>query len=474
MKQGKQWRIVNAAAGLLLALLLCFTTLAVYAEDGQSLYQPPFEPQAQAVYITNMDSDMVVYQKNAETPMAAASLVKMMTSILLVEHVEANGLNWDEPTIAAEQWVFDELFGKNASHADVRQGEVLTSRELLYAMLLPSANEAALVIADFVSGGYYKNFVYLMNQKAQALGCTGTSYADPNGLSEENVTTARDMALITKEFMSHPLLVEVAGTATYEMAAHNHAAPYNILTTNRLLVSSDSYARKFPKVNGTVKAGKTGSLGEWQNFASMAVKNEESYICVVLQSPNAADVVREEIGGSHYRPALYETAQLYDWVFATFAVQPSLDVNRPITEVKIKYSTKQDSVRLIPAEALKAVLPKEGQELLTMQFTLPDYLETPVKQGDKAGTVTVLVEGKEIGTVELLVSQDVERNFTLYIWENVKGFFGGTIFKVLLLLILVAGVAFAVYTVQVNRRKQEAKRREMSQKNQFRKGGKNG
>lgn len=451
MEYTKRNRNLRCAAAALVCLLLCLLcAVPVQAAEG-GLYRLPedFTLQAGGVILINANSGAVVYEKNADDQFVCASLVKMMTCILAMENVA----DLDAPTMEARGWIYDELYGKNASHADIRKGEVLTMRELLYAMLLPSANEAALITADFISGQYYQNFIYMMNQKAAALGCTNTVFADPNGLSEENLTTPRDMALILQAFVSYPELVEIAATPVYEMAAHNHEAPYNILTTNRLLVESDPYARAFPKVRGAVKAGKTGSLGEWQNFASMAEVDGESYYCVVMNSPNAADATAGE-GATRFRPALYETAALYNWVFTNYEVQPALDVERPITEIRVKYSTKQDSVRLLPESNLATVLPVDGSQEIEKVFALPQFLEAPVAKGDRVGTVALLIDGTPIGEVDLIVSQDVERNPTLYIMEQVKGFFGSTLFKVLLMLVVVAVVLYIGLVMQAGRRRQ--------------------
>ena len=178
------------------------------SQRGTGLYMPDdFDIAAAAVYLVNEETGTVLYAKNENEPLVMASLVKMMTCILTVENVA----DIDAETVTADKsWIFDELYGKNASTADIRPGETLTVRELLYAMLLPSANEAALLAADYVSGGYMKNFLYMMNTRAQALGCTNTVFVDANGLSEGNLTTAKDMYLIARAFMSYPVLVEIA------------------------------------------------------------------------------------------------------------------------------------------------------------------------------------------------------------------------------------------------------------------------
>ncbi|MFV0351648.1 MAG: D-alanyl-D-alanine carboxypeptidase family protein [Oscillospiraceae bacterium] len=460
MKTAVYKKIRGTTAVLLVLLCMFFAwpmsaKAAVY-QDG--LYQPETEPQAASAILVNENSGAVVYAKNADEQQQMASLVKMVTALVVMDNVK----DLDAETVTAEGWVFDALYGLNASTADIRKGETLTVRELLYALLLPSANEAALMLAGYVSGGYTENFIYLMEQKVASLGCTSTVFGDPNGISENNLTTARDMALIVREFMKNPTLVEVAATSTYKMAAHNHAADYNIFSTNRLLLKTDPYSLKFKSVIGTVIAGKTGSLGEWQNFASQAVKDDILYTCVVLNSPNAADVVAQENKYQYSRPALYESAQLYDWAFTTLTIQPVIEEGKAVTEVKVKFSSDKDSVLLEAPEALTAVLPKDGSAVVEKQFDVPDAVDAPVKEGQVIGSVTFLVDGKEIGTAPLAATQSVSRNYILFIIYHIKNFASTAAFKWILLLLI---LAVTVYGLLVYRARKKYKKRQAAPKN---------
>ncbi|NLW79242.1 MAG: D-alanyl-D-alanine carboxypeptidase [Ruminococcaceae bacterium] len=433
-------------------------------EAEADLFAPDYTPQAEAVCLVNENSGLVVYEKNADAPMVSASLVKMMTCILAVESVQKAGQTLDEVLVDSTDkgWVYDALYGKNASTADIRKGEILSVRELLYAALLPSANEAALLLADYVSIGYIPNFIYMMNARATALGCTGTVFTDPNGLDEGNVTTARDMTKITRAFFSVPELAEIAAAASYEMAAHEkHDAPYFIHTTNRLLVPSSPYYNAFKKTAGCVVGGKTGSLGEWQNFASLATQDGMTYICAVLHSPNAADPIGADLSPAQARPALYESAALYNWAFAALEVRPALDVTQPVTEIRVKFSTQQGSVRLMPGDDVTALLPKEaGNDQIRRHYDLPEYLEAPVQAGDAVGSVTLVLAGQVLGSTQLYVEKDVARNGLLYALDGVGQFFTSLYLRVLVVTVLVAAALFVLVMFLLNRHKAQKKQRQ--------------
>ncbi len=435
--------------------------------EGQGLFLPPFEPAASAAILVNEDTGLVVYEKNADTPMVSASLVKLMTAILTIEHVE----DLDAETVTADSWVFDSLYGLNASLADIRNGETLSVRELLYALLLPSGNEAALILADYVSGGYIENFYFMMNSRAVALGCTGTTFVDPTGLSEQNITTARDMALIMREFCNFPELIEISGTSQYEMAAHEaHTEPYNIFNSNRLITETSPYYTSLGEARGTVQVGKTGTLGPWQNFACMAETEEARYISVVLASPNEADAVGATLSPAQTRPALYETGLLLDWAFANFEVSSVLDTTMPITEVPLRYSRDSDNVKLLPTDNLYTLMPSEESGSVTetdLEFTVPEFVEAPLEEGMAVGSVTVslLIDGQTagvIGTSDLVTQNSASRDLVLYSVRRVQEFFASTYFLItigILFFLVILYVAFAFLSAYVRAKKKPKNRR---------------
>lgn len=411
----------------ILAVLVIAVTLALPASAMQG-YTPDFEPTAEAAYIVNLDTNIVVYQKNSDTQLTAASLTKMMTMLLMLKTYQDQ---LDTITVEMPRTIDDILYGTGASLADIRPGETVTLRNLLYGMELPSGNEAAYIVA-FYMGGTVENFVAMMNEEAKALGCTGTVFTDPCGLDAGNITTARDAYLILRALIQYDAFVEAAGTASYWMPANTeHTEPYIILSTNKMLTQGTTYYRSYNQ------GGKTGSLNAgWQNFAGWHTQNGETYISVVLHS--AAD---ESVDP---RPALTETGSLMDWVFDTFTIQSALDTTRPITERPIRYSTETDTVMLYPADDMMTLLPSDGGAALTEQtFSLPEYLTAPIEQGDVVGTVTLSINGEKLGTVDLIAGSTVSRNQVLYTLTKVGEFFSGTYFKVVVILTLIVVAVYA-------------------------------
>ena len=424
------------------AILFSFVLIVVLAlpvaAEGESGTLADTAPAltALAAYVVNLDTNIVVYEKNSETPLSAASLTKMMTTLLLLENYQDQ---LDTISLTAPSYIYDLIWEQstNASTADIRRGETHSLRNLLYAMLLPSGNEAAYIVADYMGGGSIDSFVAMMNDEAKAVGCTGTTFVDPCGLNPNNITTARDAYLILRALTAYDIFATVVGTPTYDMGTNDrYVTPGTyILQNTDKLVTNSSYHRDY------TKGGKTGSLGEWQNFAGWHSQDGESYISVLLNVPMESDPE----GG---RPALLETGTIMDWVFNTYTIAPALDTTQPITEVRVAYSTQADTVMLYPADNMMTLLPREGGSALTEQiFNVPDELGAPIKQGDIVGTVTLTIQGETIGTADLIAGSDISRNQLLYTISRISTFFSSTYFKVVVMLTMLAVGAYLIFAV---------------------------
>lgn len=423
---------------ILFSFVLVLIIALPVAAEGESSTLADNAPSltAPAAYVVNLDTNIVVYEKNSETPLSAASLTKLMTTLLLLENYQDQ---LDSISLTAPSYVYDLIWEQstNASSADIRRGETQSLRNLLYAMLLPSGNEAAYIVADYMGGGSIDNFVAMMNDEAKAVGCTGTTFVDPCGLNPNNITTARDAYLILRALTAYDVFSTVVGTPSYDMGTNDrYTTPgtYIIQTTDKLITNS-SYHRDY------TKGGKTGSLGEWQNFAGWHSQDGESYISILLNVPYDADP-------EGMRPALVETATIMDWVFDTYTIAPALDTTQPITEARVAYSTQADTIMLYPADNMMTLLPREGGAALTEQvFNVPDQLPAPIKQGDIVGTVTLTIEGETIGTADLIAGSDVSRNQLLYTISRVSLFFSSTYFKVVVILTMLVIGAYLIFTV---------------------------
>ncbi len=438
---------------LLLALLLavCIFATPISASSFQSQFEQ-LGMSAQGIYIENLDTGVVMYEKNAHTQMAAASLTKLVTTMILLEKTE----DLDARTFEAPGAIFDIISQYDSpSHADIKRGATLTARELLYAMMLPSANEAAYIVAYNLGGGNISNFVYLMNAKAKQMGCLNTNFTDPCGLDPENMTTAYDMAQIIKYMSTYmeqrDLFAQVCKTTSYTMPAgvgFSTDGEYSIWTTDLLIDENrgDVYYREY------TQGGKTGSLEDWQNFAAWHQQGDMRFVSAVLHASSTADSYQQQYYPTKAaKPALYETCILMDWVYDNFHLDNALDTGAFVTERKVKYSIETDTVKLFPKEGLYTILPNESdQSAIQKTYDLPETLAAPIQQGEVVGTVTLSLAGESIGTVELIAGSTIERNQVLYIISRVGEFFGSLYFKVVLILSAITAVIYLIIFLYIN------------------------
>lgn len=448
-------KIYTCLCALLAAVLLLVLSV------GAVGYTPSYEMQGEAAYIVNLDTNIIVYENNSEASLSAASLTKLMTVGLMLDQYQDQ---LDSISCTAPKYIYDYLYGRNASTADIRKGETVTMRQLLYAMMLPSANEAAYIVADYMGSGSVSNFVSIMNNQAAKLGCTGTVFTDPCGLDEGNLVTAKDAYLILRWVMGFDAFREVCKAENYDMGTENVARytpsnPYMIQNTNKMISKQlgGNFYRSY------AQGGKTGTLGNWQNFASWHTQDGMSYICVVLHAPDEADLNEYPTK----RPALYETGMLMDWVFENLTIQSALDVNEPITEIPVIYSTETDTLMLYPADGMATILPAESDGTVTTKdYHLPESVSAPIKQGDVVGSVTLYLSGEPIGTVDLLAGSDVERNEVLFIMSKLGDFFRGTFFRVFFTLSALTFILYIVWiiTIGVQKSRNRSRRRRVNRR----------
>lgn len=427
-----------------LALIFCICLFAPAAFAAGYPLPEGTEIQAQAAYFINLDTGIVMYEKNADEARSIASLTKLMTALLLLENVE----DLSGTVIPAERSLYvPPITTPGASSADILPGEEVSALDMLYAMMLPSGNEAAEAVGYYLGNGNLNNFFALMNARAADLGCTNSHFASTNGLQEMdegNYSSAHDVALIAAACWQHEIFRTVVGTVTHQMPATGmarHTVPYNIQNTNRMLLSSAGVYR--PYIKG-MKTGSTVAAGRC--FASAAVNDRgESYIGVVLGTPY--DVPPDE-----YAYSFYDTATIYDWLFANYSVRPSIDTGSPVTEIKVNYAADLDTLMLYPADDLRTVLPNGDDSMLERTFDVPESVDAPVQMGDKIGAVTLTLNGDTIGTVDLIAGQDVARSELLYVLAQIKAFFHSLYFRVVCILTAIFLAGYALLTVFLHRR----------------------
>lgn len=422
--------------------------VAANAQTADARYELPFDLNVASYLLVSLDTGEIIFEKDAHVQRTPASLTKLMTSYVALKYVD----DLDGTTVKCTTKHTDEVFVMGGSHADIRSGETVSMRNLIYAMLLPSANEAANMVADYIGNGSKSNFYMIMNTEAKRLGCTDTNFSNPHGLfSENHYTTAWDMYLIAKACYEMPGFMEYATTTTYTMpAAEKHASDYYIHST--VLMQRKSYTDYY---RSYIKGMKTGSLPEAKhNFVSVCENNGEKYILVVM----GAEYTDTEGNALKY-PAFDATAAIMDYFFDEYTLKPANSLEAPVTEVPLKYVKDTDSLLLYPASEVYSVLPNSADETSFRKvYNLPQQVYAPISAGDVVGTVSYYIAGDLVGTVDLVCAESYERDFIIYLVEKVQGIISSLYFKVVVAVTLVMFGAVAL-VVRRNAKKAEKMRK---------------
>ena len=403
------------------------------ASDAASA--PTHTVQATSAMLIELSSGQVLLEQNADAQIYPASLTKIMTCMLTLEH----GTLTDVVTVSETALQNLDAAG---STAGLLEGEQLTVEQLLYCMMLSSANEACNVAAEYVSGSV-DAFVELMNEEAAALGCTGTHFANPHGLHDENhYTTARDLSIIATAALQSEKFREITSTVTYTVPATNLSEERQLFTTNLLETPNTDYYYEYAS---GVKTGFTTPAGRCLISTAQRPDSELHLLSVLC-------------GASEEGQNFTETEAMFEWGFDNFAFATVLEAN-PVTEIPVFMSAGSDAAVLAASREITAVLPADFDESLVeldIQLTSPDGVEAPVTKGQVLGTVTVRYLGTDLGTADLVAITDTPRSELAATAASTQSFLSEHFW---LLLIGAVVLLFILYLVINNVRRARRRRR---------------
>jgi D-alanyl-D-alanine carboxypeptidase (penicillin-binding protein 5/6) len=374
-----------------LALVMALVLAAALALPGFAAYSMPITTANadESVYLFDLDTGKVIFEQNADTPRYIASLTKMMTALLLLESGEDLETEITIPETLSQE--FKDIQLANGTGINLKVGETVRRIDLLYGLLLPSANDAASVIASDLGGGSIPTFVAQMNARAQELGCTGTTFTCAHGLYDYgNVSTARDLAKIATLCYANATFMQVAGTVSYTLPATNLHDEREITSTNLMQNPESEYYRSY--IRG-MKTGFTTLAGRC--FVTFAEQDGHTYGLVVL--------------GSTKESIYTECGELLDWVFDNFGDRLLVDTETPLKNVPLTQCRTAENVIVYAAEDVYGY----GNELdgTTLTFDLPESIRATVKNGQVIGSATVYLDGYEVGTVDLVTHAEYQSDF---------------------------------------------------------------
>ena len=377
-------KILLGTAALLAVVSLCLGSCAKVSDKkenaiGGSLYFSFLETSSDAdlnvsahsALLMEASSGNVVWQKNADDRMAMASTTKIMTALVALENSDMDEIVTVPP----------EAVGIEGSSIYLFAGERITMEDLLYALLLSSANDAAAAIAIHI-GESIEGFADMMNARAAELGLTDTHFVNPHGLyDEQHYTTARELAIIARKAMENEIFAEIVST-------YKKTAALDGENGVRLFVNHNKLLHRYEGACG-IKTGFTKKSGRC--LVSAAERDGVSFICVTLNAPDD----------------WHDHEKLFDLGFSLYECRVlckrgEINVSLPII------SGNSNAVTVTNAQELSVILPR-GDERIERVIELPRFAFAPVCEGDELGKVIYKIDEHVVAECPLVATFNVNK-----------------------------------------------------------------
>ena len=429
---------------ILSVFLIVITLISIFPLSASASFNSLMETESDIVLLVNTDSETVILDKNADKRSAPASLTKIVTCMLVLENCPDLSVQ-----VTCKRECLNGLYAMNAATAGIVAGESLSIHNLLYCLMLPSAADAANILADYV-GGSIDNFVVMMNDFVAGLGCENTKFVNAHGLDADpnGYTTANDLYKITKYALENPTFKEITSTPRYDIAP-TEKYPYTRYLHNTNKMMNAGIPDYYHKSVSGVKTGTTEKAGRC--VITTASQDGYNYMLIVMGAPQYDidnDNVEENV-------AFTESKKIYNWAFENIELTKITNTTDVVTVVDVKYNSKIDHLRLLPAEELSALVPlgtESGSLIIRpIENETPKEVKAPIKKGDVLGKAEILYGENIVATVDLVAAEDVELNIFLLILGTIKNIFSTTIFKILFAIAAVLLIIYILLIIRKNR-----------------------
>lgn len=391
-RQGIQtWQRLGVGlwGGLILLSLLSFPTRvdarspAPQAADAEERVLKGAKAEKSVPYkyaiLMEAESGKVLFEKDSHTPSPPASMVKMMTTLIVMERIRDGALNLSD-TITASRWAAQ----MGGSQVYLKEGETLTVEELLKAVMVHSANDAATALAEHVAGST-DAFVDLMNDRADQLGLKETRFYSVHGLppspgQKDDEMSAYDLALLGRELMKFPEAAKWAATIQEPF----RDGQFTLFNPNHLL-------RQFPGADGI----KTGFHNKAGFCVTGSAKRGDLRLIVVV------------MGSTLKRECFRSAAQLLNQGFANYRMLVAVKQGGAVGKDAPVRGGVTERVPLVATADVRVLIKKGEEKKVQVEINVPDRVSAPVKAGQVVGEVVVKLDGAEVGKAQAAAAQDV-------------------------------------------------------------------
>lgn len=368
---------------IIAVIMLLPVCLKVFGEENDPISPPnllgvpdgSLNLNCKSAILMEATTGTVLYSQNAEEALPPASVTKVMTLLLVMEAIDAGTIRVDD-TVS----VSGNAASMGGSQVFLEEGEQMTVEDLLKSVVIASANDAAVALAEYVSGSV-DAFVAKMNAKATELGMTSTKFENVTGLddtAENHLTSAKDIALMSSALIAHPLILQYSSIWMDTI----RGGSFGLTNTNRLV--------RFYRGCTGLKTGSTSKAGFC--ISATAERDGLSLVCVIM--------------GAESRDVRNATAtSLLDWGFANFALyKENAGESEPIS---VRGSCMREITGLYPS--FSCVVRREELSKIEKKVNLFENIIAPMPAGTKIGDVTFHCGEKEIGSVDICTDAEIKR-----------------------------------------------------------------
>ena len=373
--------------------------------------------EAPNLLLAETKSGRILYERNADQKIYPASLTKLMTAILVVENCEL-----DEIVTVSENAVLSVPSGY--VNANLQVGEELTVEDLLYVMLIPSANDAANALAEHV-GGNIESFSAMMNSRAKELGCTESNFTNPSGLhQEEHYTSTRDLFFISQKAMEYNLIEKILGTTTYTLPSTNkYTKEARIFNTTNYMIRKSLSKYYCDYCIGA----KTGYTEYAKNCVVEFAKKDGIELTAIIMGESA------KVKGQKFLDA----KEMFEYVFDNYENKKVAIKNEKYETINISNGTKETRKLDVLYKNNVNILKINNSEKEIQKSVEYTNVSAPIKEGDIVGKITYIYDGIKYET-ELIANSNVDESKVL---TN------------LLKLLLAAFIIYIIYNLKKSKKK---------------------
>ena len=418
--------------------------------------QTDYTVKAKAAALIDLDGNALVYSQDIDKQVYPASLTKIMTCMIALDRGKL-----DDVLTVSSAALQDLAIG--GSTANLKQGEMLTLEELLYCVMVSSANEACNVVAEYVSGSI-PAFVALMNEYAAKLGMSSTHFANTHGLHEDDhYTTVRDLSVLARWAWQNEKFREIASTTVHTVPQTNVSEPRELHTTDYLISGLTVGKYYYDKAIG----GKTG-FTSWAGgcLVSFAEDGSTHFLSIVC----GCETVTDE-DGTQTDERFTETKRLFEYGFSHYSYVQVLSDTTMLDMPEVLYAQGRGNVVVRAGKNISVLLPDDcdlSEIEMQIKYLSDSPLEAPLEAGQVVGTVTAVYHGSPIASCDLVTLTAVQRSTPKYVEdktnEAVHGFFsklmGYWYLVIPLLLVLLFAVILLIFrAINVHKAKKRRARR---------------